>query len=83
MAHHKYGRRETLKDWAHGRSGRHVHSRLQQWPAHIRARVLALNLLSPVLMIRHPDFVARFVHGSRLEYTNRQPYAQKLPLAVT
>jgi hypothetical protein len=48
-----------------------------------RTRVLALNLLSPVLVIRHPDFVARFVHGSRLKYTNRQSYAQKLPLAVT
>ena len=48
-----------------------------------RTRVLALDLLSPVLVIRHPDFVARFVHGSRLGYANRQPYAQKWQLAVT
>jgi hypothetical protein len=48
-----------------------------------RTRVLALDLLSPVLVIRHPDFVARFVHGSCLECTNRQPYAQRRQLAVT
>jgi hypothetical protein len=46
-------------------------------------RVLALDLFAPVLVIRYPDFVARFVHGSRLGYANRQPYAQKRKPAVT
>jgi hypothetical protein len=36
-----------------------------------RTGILALDLLSPVLMIRYPDFVAWFVHGSRQENANR------------
>ena len=48
-----------------------------------RAGILTLDLLSPVLVIRHPDVVAWFFHGSRLEYTFRQPYAQRRQLAVT
>jgi hypothetical protein len=48
-----------------------------------RTGVLTLDLLPPVLVIRYPDSVAWFVHGSRLEYTNRESYAQKRQLAVT
>ena len=60
-------------------NGPHIATRISMnW-----ARVLAFDLLSPVLVIRHPDFVARFFHGSRLQYTNHLPYAPKLPLAVT
>ncbi|MFZ1137852.1 MAG: hypothetical protein WAN76_01660 [Candidatus Sulfotelmatobacter sp.] len=60
-------------------NGPHIATRISMnW-----ARVLAFDLLSPVLMIRHPDVVAWFGHGCRLECTNRQPYAQRRQLAVT
>jgi hypothetical protein len=35
-----------------------------------RTRILALDLLSPILVIRYPDVIAWFSHDSRLEYVN-------------
>jgi hypothetical protein len=76
MAHRRYGRRETLRDWATGNQVRlfvitrcncpHVAARIGM----NRTGILALDLFAPVPVVRHSGSVAWFVHCSRLLSTD-------------